>query len=81
MIKIRDMALSPWQRAWASSRLQGSFFDNLAKIEESTTTRLGQRKFDGRTLVGFALPRDNFVKRDHMLCNIWVNPQSRLPVV
>jgi hypothetical protein len=54
--------------------------DYLATIEQRATSRLGSRELDGRTLFGFALPRNTFAKNVHMLCQIWVDPQSHLPV-
>lgn len=56
------------------------FLDKLAQIEQSAVTKLGERVLDGRRLVGFGLPRDDFAEREHMLCQVWVDPQTRLPV-
>jgi hypothetical protein len=56
------------------------FLDNLADVAETAATRLGERESDGRKLVGFALPRDSFAENQHMLCHVWVDPKTRLPV-
>ncbi len=56
------------------------FLDTLADLESITVARLGERKFDDQTLVGFVLPRDRFAKDSHMLCHLWVDPQTRLPI-
>lgn len=56
------------------------FLDTLANIEQTAVTPLGEREFDGRKLVGFALPRDKFAQNTHMLCHVWADPQTRLPV-
>jgi len=56
------------------------FLAKLAEIEQIAVTRLGEREIDGRKLVGFMLPRDSNVEDVHMLCHVWVDPQTRLPV-
>ena len=56
------------------------FLANLADIEQIAVTRLDEREFDGRKLVGFVLPRNSYLKDAHMLCHVWVDPQTRLPV-
>jgi hypothetical protein len=56
------------------------FLDKLADIEQANVARLGEREFDGRKLVGFVLPRDKFAKNTQMLCHLWVDPQTRLPI-
>jgi hypothetical protein len=53
--------------------------DRLASVEAATVERLGEREFDGRKLVGFELPR-NSILDGRMRGQIWVDPQSRLPV-
>ena len=56
------------------------FLDNLAGIEHKAVKPLGQREFDGQNLVGFAVPRDDKNSDHyHMLLQVWVDPQTRLP--
>ena len=56
------------------------FLAKLAQIEQTAAARLGEREIDGRKLVGFVLPRNNIIEDHHMLCHVWVDPQTRLPV-
>ena len=91
----RELTLNPKQKtarahdAWVSMgsmNIPGKFatprefLANLADIEQIAVTRLDEREFDGRKLVGFVLPRNSYLKDAHMLCHVWVDPQTRLPV-
>lgn len=61
---------------WAS-------LDRILKVEEKAVEKLGQREFDGKTLVGFRLgPFDpkGPAGANAGRCEAWIDPQTRLPV-
>ncbi len=71
LIPIQD------QSAVATPR---EFLDKLAQLEQTAVARLGEREIDGRKLVGFVLPRNSVTDDHHVLCHVWVDPKTRLPV-
>jgi hypothetical protein len=57
----------------------GEVFDKLANVEQEAMKRLGERVFDGRTLVGFLLEREERL-RVQVESRVWVDLKTRLPV-
>jgi hypothetical protein len=56
--------------------------DPVLKIEEKAVEKLGQRQFNGKTLIGFRLGRTdpkNPAGADAERCEAWIDPQTRLP--
>ena len=57
------------------------YLDRLANIERGSVRELGERKFSGKTLLGFALPAEGALEKSgRAIREVWVDPSSRLPV-
>ena len=64
----------------AKSATPREFLDKLARLESAAVKPLGEQELGGRKLIGFAMPRDEFAADYRMLCSVWVDPETRLPV-
>lgn len=57
------------------------YLDDLANVQHDSIHELGERTFDGQTLVGFALkPHGALAHLGLLTREIWVDPKTRLPV-
>jgi outer membrane lipoprotein-sorting protein len=53
--------------------------DEFASLEQDAVDHLGERVFNGQTLVGFELEYEGRLEGDMQKC-VWVDPATRLPV-
>jgi len=65
--------------AWEGSPAES--LDRMANMKQEFTVPLGERRFGGRTLVGFELePQTPLERQGLMRGQVWVDPKTRLPV-
>jgi hypothetical protein len=72
-----------WVPASEAARSPWTFVDQLLKIEQAAVEELGQREFDGKTLVGFRVGPLNQragVRPEPVRGEAWIDPDTRLPV-